>query len=50
MCPTTVIAVLLAPEAKDADFHEAPVDPEREGRFTRSADAERIRSTAGAIR
>jgi hypothetical protein len=35
MCLITVVSVILARETKDRDFHEAPVDVEREGRFTR---------------
>jgi MHS family shikimate/dehydroshikimate transporter-like MFS transporter len=40
MCLITVIAVLVARETKDVDFHEAPVDVEREGRFTKAAERE----------
>jgi MFS family permease len=45
MCLITVVAVLLARETKDRDFHEAPVDPEREARFTREPQHTRVRAT-----
>jgi MFS transporter, MHS family, shikimate and dehydroshikimate transport protein len=40
MCLITVVSVILARETKDRAFHEAPVDVEREGRFTRTAERE----------
>jgi MFS transporter, MHS family, shikimate and dehydroshikimate transport protein len=43
MCLITVVAVLFSRETKDADFHEAPVDAERQGRFTREPQAARER-------
>jgi MFS transporter, MHS family, shikimate and dehydroshikimate transport protein len=48
MCLITVVSVILARETKDRDFHEAPVDVEREGRFTR--DTARARVTERAAR
>ncbi len=45
MCLITVVAVLLARETKDLDFHEAPADPEREARFTREPQRVAARTT-----
>jgi len=45
MCLITVVAVLLSRETKDLDFHEAPADPEREGRFTREPQRVAARTT-----
>ncbi len=49
MCAITLDSVLLARETKDRDFHEAPVDVEREGRFTRTAEPQRA-PAARAVR
>jgi MHS family shikimate/dehydroshikimate transporter-like MFS transporter len=35
MCLITIVAVLFARETKDKDFREAPVDAERDARFSR---------------
>lgn len=45
MCLITVVAVLLARETKDLDFHEAPADLEREARFTREPQRVAARTT-----
>ena len=45
MCLITVVSVALARETKDERFHEAPVDPEREARFTREPQRTAARAT-----